>query len=221
MTPEEIAVALRQGIREKMLEPGAALIQEDLAGRFGVSRNPVREALRMLVTEGLVDMRPGEGFYVRTLSRDDLVELYELRIALEPQLAASIIDEVRGRDLDELQRMAEAIEAATELREWIARNFEFHSRLFELSNRPRSIAILTSLLSAVQPYSAENVGRLGGRSQASREHFEMIEAIRGRDAEKLAGMFVQHLDAARQRLIAAYSETPAQPSANLLIGVGK
>ena len=217
MTPEEIAVALRQAIREKVLEPGSALIQEDLASRFGVSRNPVREALRMLVTEGLVDMRPGEGAYVRRLSRDDLVELYDLRIALEPQLAVPIINEVRQRDIDDLQRIADDIAESTDLRHWTARNYEFHSCLFELSNRPRSAAILTSLLSAVQPYSSENVGRLGGAAQASHEHFEMIDAIRTRDAVKLASLFVEHLSAAKRRLIEAYTEVPAAPSPSALL----
>lgn len=217
MTPEDIAVALRQGIREKVLEPGAALIQEDLATRFGVSRNPVREALRMLAAEGLVDIRPGEGAYVRRLSRDDLVELYDLRMALEPQLARSIIDEVRPRELSELQALAQAIDTADELRTWTARNFEFHSRLYELANRPRSASILTSLLSAVQPYSIENVGRLGGATQASHEHFEMIEAIRTRDHTRLADLFIEHLRAAKERLVAAYSETPEASGASLLI----
>lgn len=206
MSPEEIAAALRQAIREKELPPGSALIQEDLAQRFGVSRNPVREALRMLVTDGLVDMRLGDGATVRRLSPTDLAELYDLRLAIEPLIARPIMDEARPRDIDELQRMADAIEQASDLTEWIRLNFDFHTFLFSLGNQPRTEAILTSLLSAVQPYSSEHIGQLGGRTQASSEHFEMIEAIRRRDAEALADLFRQHLSAAKSRLLKHYAE---------------
>lgn len=206
MSPEEIAAALRQAIREKELPPGSALIQEELAQRFGVSRNPVREALRMLVTDGLVDMRLGDGATVRRLSPTDLAELYDLRLAIEPLIARPIMDEARPRDIDELQRMAEAIEQASDLTEWIRLNFDFHAFLFSLGNQPRTEAILTSLLSAVQPYSSEHIGQLGGRTQASGEHFEMIEAIRRRDAEALADLFRRHLSAAKSRLLKHYAE---------------
>lgn len=211
MSPEEIAAALRQAIRVKELPPGSALIQEELAQRFGVSRNPVREALRMLVTDGLVDMRPGDGATVRRLSPADLAELYDLRLAIEPLIAKPIMDEARPRDIDELQRMAQAIESTTDLGDWIRLNFDFHAFLFALSNRPRTEAMLNSLLSAVQPYSSEHIGQLGGRTQASAEHLEMIDAIRRRDDAALAGLFVSHLSAAKERLLKHYGEA-AQPS---------
>ncbi len=204
MKPEDIADLLRQAIREKAIAPGSPLIQADLAEKFGVSRNPVREALRMLLTDGLVDMRPGDGAVVRRLTLHDLEELYELRIMLEPSMARFIIDEVRPRDVDELQAVAEDVEAQGDIHQWMLKNYEFHSLLYRLANRPRTAAVLLSLLNAVQPYSYENVETLGGRNQASTEHFDMIDAIRNRNDGLLAETMSRHLASAKDRLVEKY-----------------
>lgn len=204
MNPEEIADLLRRAIREKAIAPGAALIQADLADKFGVSRNPVREALRMLVTDGLVDMRPGDGAVVRRLDLSDIEELYELRVMLEPSLAKHIIDEARLRDLEQLTVLANEINSQTDIHQWMLLNYEFHSMLYRLANRPRTASVLQTLLDAVQPYSYENIDQLGGRSQASQEHFEMIEAIRSRDEDALAQLMSIHLSAAKDRLLEKY-----------------
>ncbi len=204
MKPEEIAEMLRQAIREKAISPGAPLIQADLAEKFGVSRNPVREALRMLLTDGLIDMRPGDGAVVRRLTLQDLEELYELRIMLEPSIARFIIDEVRPRDVDALQKAAEEVEAQNDIHQWMLKNYEFHSLLYRLANRPRTSAVLLSLLNAVQPYSYENIEKLGGRNRASSEHFDMINAVRERDEKLLAQIMQNHLATAKDRLVEKY-----------------
>ena len=206
MSPEEIAVALRASIRNKELAPGSTLVQEELGKNFGVSRNPVREALRMLVSEGLVEMTPGLGATVRVMEIGDLVELYDMRMALEPIFAQSIIDEVRRKDLDLLTVIAKKIEATDNSQKWIALNFEFHSRLYEYGAKGRARDILNSLLSAGQPYTLEHIEKLGGRTQASSEHFLMIEAIGDQNAGVLGKLFVQHLSAAKARLISAYTK---------------
>jgi DNA-binding GntR family transcriptional regulator len=205
MSPEEIAAALRVSIRNKTLSPGDTLVQEELAKNFGVSRNPVREALRMLVSEGLVEMTAGMGATVRMMDLDDLVELYDMRIALEPIFAQSIIEQIRRKDLDSLTKIAQNIEATSDIQKWVALNFEFHSNLYQLGATDRARDILNSLLSAVQPYTLEHIEKLGGKSQASQEHFFMIDAIGNNDSAKLGNLFVQHLSAAKARLIQAYS----------------
>ena len=205
MSPEEIAKSLRTSIRNKTLTPGTTLVQEELARNFGVSRNPVREALRMLVSEGLVEMTAGLGATVRMMDLDDLVELYNMRIALEPIFAQSIINEIRRKDFEKLTKIAQSIESTTDIQKWISLNFEFHSSLFQLGATDRARDILNSLLSAVQPYTLEHIEKLGGRTQASKEHFLMIDAIENNDSEALGTLFVQHLSAAKARLINAYS----------------
>lgn len=213
MSPEQIAALIGQAIREKIFEPGAPLIQEDLAKRFNVSRNPVREALKILAAQGVVSMPPGgAGATVRKLSITDLEELYDLRLALEPQIAPHIVRNATRRDLQALKALAEGMETASDIGDWMRANFEFHSTLYGLAERPHSEAILRSLLGSVQPYSQEHIEKLGGRSQASVEHFDMVQAIEDGNAEELAGLFTQHLETARKRLSDSFAQdSPADP----------
>ncbi|MBW1638094.1 GntR family transcriptional regulator [Microbacterium resistens] len=204
--PDDIAAAIAQAIREGVYAPGASLIQEDLARRFQVSRSPIREALRILAAEGVVDMPPGgQGASVRMLSSAELAEIYDLRITLEPRLAEAIIENVSGRTTSQLAALADEISAETEISSWMRLNFEFHRQLLLASERPLTSEILIGLLSTGQPYSRENIEVLGGQRQADAEHHEMVAAIRDRDAEKLSALIDAHLAAAKARLIEHYA----------------
>jgi DNA-binding GntR family transcriptional regulator len=214
MTPERLADALREAIRDRVLPPGELLVQKDLAARFEVSRNPVREALRTLAAEGLIVMTHGERAYVRQLTVADLEEIYDLRLALEPSLAPLIIDNASRRDISELRALAmEMAEIPsvdeTELRAWLRLNYTFHQRLFVLAGRPHTERILTSLLELAQPYAQRNVGPLGGRSTADVEHLEMIDRVEDKDAPALARIITQHMRAASDRVTAALMDEPA------------
>lgn len=176
-TPEQMAEALRRAIREKVIPPGSLLVQEDLARRFEVSRNPVREALRSLASEGLIEMTAGGRAAVRQLTLEDLQELYDLRIALEPTLAGPIVQEARSRDVTALRQQAEAMAAPVEAAAWLRLNYDFHQGLYQLSGRPHAQRICGNLLSLTQPYSQENIEVRGGRDVANDEHRQMTEAL--------------------------------------------
>jgi DNA-binding GntR family transcriptional regulator len=203
MNPEIIAQLIAQAIREGVFAPGAALVQEDLASRFEVSRSPVREALRILAAEGVVDMPPGGGATVKRRSAEELAELYDLRIAIEPTIAGFITGSISTKTIGELREIVERMDAAVGVRDWLSANYEFHVKLFGAADRPRTAEILTSLLAAAQPYSQENVAQLGGAPSAQVQHREMIAALEERDADRLAELFVAHLMDARDRLVAA------------------
>lgn len=203
--PERIADQLRREIRRGEIPPGGLLVQDELARRFGVSRNPLREALAALSGEGLVELRAGRRAVVRELSPAELVELYDLRICLEPVLAPWIIDAAAPRDVAALRTLARTTAQAEGTGDWLEANYELHSALYALANRPRTQEICLSLLGASQPYSAINIGRLGGRGQAEAEHEGMIAAIEGRDAPGLAALMVAHLSHARTALTASDS----------------
>ncbi|WP_058595448.1 GntR family transcriptional regulator [Microbacterium testaceum] len=206
MSPEVIASRIALAIREKVIPPGAALVQEDLARRFDVSRSPVREALRILATEGVIEMTPGGGASVRTLDRDELDELYELRLLLEPTIADDIVRRISRGEITALESRVAEMESATDVGRWMRSNFEFHTRLYDAAGRPRTAEILRGLLAAVQPYSQENVDHLGGRGQADEEHREMLTAIRDGHAERLAELLRTHLVSAKNRVAHALAE---------------
>jgi DNA-binding GntR family transcriptional regulator len=220
LRPEDMADLIRQGIREHVLVPGQQLVQDDLARRFGVSRNPVREALRMLAAEGLVTLAAGEGAVVRTLTEADLDELYRLRLALEPMLAGRIVANARGTDIDALQEVAAALDRPQEIESWLRDNYRFHVTLYALADQPHSARVLTNLLTLVQPYSLINVTRLDGRGKASKEHLAMVAAIRARDAKELAKLFRSHLGSARKQLLASSQRSDGDALAALR-GLGR
>lgn len=204
VTPDAIAQRIADDIRNGHYASGAPLIQDELAKRFGVSRNPVREALRLLEARGVVTIRGGEGATVRQLSSDDLDEVYTLRIALEPTIAEAIVDGCTNRTINRLEDEVEAMAALTDVAEWMRRNYAFHIALYELAERPRTAGILTELLSATQPYSRRNVDRLGGREQADQDHRDMVAAMRSGDAAALGEVLVRHLEVAVEHLTAEH-----------------
>jgi DNA-binding GntR family transcriptional regulator len=219
MTPERIAALIGQAIREKVFAPGTPLIQEDLAKRFNVSRNPVREALKILAAEGVVSMPPGgAGATVRRLSNQDLEELYHLRLVLEPEIAPHIINGAVKKHVEALRSLAHRMDDANETSSWMRLNYEFHIMLYELADRPHTESILRGLLSAVQPYSQENIETLGGRPQASHEHHLMVQAIVDGDPDRLSELFVVHLKTARERLVASFAADPSPDPMSSLRG---
>lgn len=207
----EISDRIARAIREKVFAPGTQLVQEDLARKFEVSRSPVREALRILSTEGLIEMAPGGGAYVRRLDRAELQELYDLRLLIEPTIVEAIVQHASAQDLAVLTELAEQMQYQEETVRWMRRNFEFHIRLYETARLPRTGDILKGLLTAVQPYSHENVALLGGRSQADSEHVAMVECIRREDADGLAALFREHIGSARTRVAESLSLEEEDP----------
>ncbi|MDY3678878.1 MAG: GntR family transcriptional regulator [Actinomyces urogenitalis] len=204
--PERITSALRRAIRRGELAPGSLLPQDELARRFEVSRNPLREALAVLAGEGLVELRPGRRAVVRRLTPAEVAELYDLRIAIEPTLAVPVVDAASPRALASLRELAAVTQAAEDHNDWLEANYEFHQALYALAERPRTQALCVQLLGASQPYSALNIGTLGGRAKAEAEHRQMIEAIDQRDPARLAELFCQHLRNARDALLVSMAE---------------
>src|SRR5579872_6519961 len=154
MRPDEIVSLLRRAIRERVLEPGQSLNQDDLAKRFGVSRVPLREALRTLVGEGLVVMRPGIGAVVTELDPDELDELLSLRGQLEPPLIAAVVGRARPSELAALRQMVVQMQTLgdTDRDAWSTQHYLFHRQLFELAGRPHSLRLVTQVLNLVEPY---------------------------------------------------------------------
>jgi DNA-binding GntR family transcriptional regulator len=123
-------------------------------------------------------------------------------------IAPFIVQGAMRRNVAELREMAETMLLAESVESWMRLNFAFHAYLYSLADRPHTESILRGLLSSVQPYSLENIQRLGGREQASREHVEMVDAIQDGDAETLASLFVVHLQSAKERLVSTMSAEP-------------
>jgi DNA-binding GntR family transcriptional regulator len=208
--PDEIAVALRRAVRERAIPPGQAVNQDELARRFGVSRIPLREALRTLVGEGLIIMKPGLGAVVTELDASEVQELYGLRLQLEPPLAKDIIDHVRRRDLDDLSALVASMKTLgeNESEEWSNINYRFHRRVYELSEKRHAVRLVVQVLNLVEPYARMHAHVLGSRPETQQEWDDVIDAMRTGDAERLQTLIADGIESARVALLASMGSPP-------------
>lgn len=202
LDPAHIAEYFRQGIRRREIEPGSTLNQKQLAESLGVSRIPVREALRMLAGEGLVELKPGQLARVVKLDRAEVAELYDLRLALEPPLAPAIVDAASPAQIRELAELAREMEETTDRSHWSTLNSEFHRRMYALTKRPHTLRIIVQVMSLVEPYSRVYVHLLDNFERVSREHTSMIAALRDADVDRLEQLIGEHLLGAKDGLLA-------------------
>lgn len=208
MRPDEIAIALRRAVRERVISPGQALNQDELARRFGVSRIPLREALRTLVGEGLIIMKPGLGAVVTELQASEVNELYGLRLQLEPPLAPDIIDHVRRRDVDDLAALVTAMQALgpEQSEEWSGISYRFHRRLYERSERKHTMRLVVQVLNLVEPYNRVHAHVLGSRARMTQEHADIVGALRSGDEARLAELITTSIVSARAELVASMDQ---------------
>ncbi len=200
-----MAEAVRRAIREGVLRPGQAIVQDDLAEQFGVSRIPLREALRIVAGEGLITMRRGQGARVTPLRLSEVEELYGLRLALEPAMAEPLIQQCRDVDVARLASMAQSMESmgASDSVGWSNVNYEFHRSMYALADRPHSLRVITQILNLVERYSRMYVHGLHSLDRVHHEHAEMIRALRSQDPHLLAANIRAHLKGARDGLRSA------------------
>lgn len=205
MRPDEIAAALRRAVRERAIPPGHAMNQDLLAKQYGVSRIPLREALRTLVGEGLVIMKPGLGAVVAELEPAEVEELYGLRLLLEPPLAEDIVDHVRRRDVDDLAVLVDEMSsfAPEASEEWSGGNYRFNRRLYELSEKRHAVRLVVQVLNLVEPYARMNAHVLGSRPRIQGVREAMVEALRAGDADRLRALIRTDIEDGTAELLAA------------------
>lgn len=181
---ERTLTALRGDILSGTLAPGQQLVQENVADRYGVSRVPVREALQLLTSEGLVSHVPNRGYFVTELSVTDLEEVYRLRQILEAEALRAAVPALRDDDVTEVRRLAEEVQQAPDLVTLTDANRRFHFALFNAAGMPRLTRLLRQLWDASDVYRALYFGQSSNRDRVAAEHAEMLDAIAARDAEE-------------------------------------
>lgn len=196
-----IAGALRKGILNGMLEGGESLRQEEIAREFGVSRIPVREALKQLEGEGLITFSPYRGATVARLSIEEVIETGEIKGALEP-LALRL--SIPKQTADELQRAEELLEES-ESEQRGARYAElsrrFHSALYAPAGRPRLLSMLQSVDITFDRYIRIYLEVMNIRNQAQQEHREILRLCKQKDSDAAVYALEQHIAVTVDRLL--------------------
>lgn len=197
-----------EALREKILRgdyaEGAPLRQDALAADLGVSRIPVREALRQLEVEGLVTFAPHQGAVVSTLSLAEIEELFELRALIETDLLRRAVPRLGPEDVARADRILEAYDEAFargDVAAWGALNWEFHSALLAAADRPFTMGIVQNLQNQSERYMRMQLALTHGEGRASREHHAIADAARRGDAEHACVLLAAHILGAGRALV--------------------
>ncbi|MGX5682424.1 GntR family transcriptional regulator [Schumannella luteola] len=195
---------LREDIIDWRLEPGTVLAEVELSERLGVSRTPVREALGRLVADGLVAAQGGRGLVVTAVSLDDIAQLFELRQALEQQLARLA---ARGRDPRVFEELAIEFAAAPALlatddrEDYYGLVARFDQAMDAAAGNPYLVAALRTVrphLARVRRMSQDDTARL---VEAAHEHLTIVEAVAAGDGELAASATHVHLHRSLQNIL--------------------
>ena len=190
---QEVAELLRERIFSHELAPGSWIDELKLAEEYGISRTPLREALKVLATEGLVTMKVRRGAYVTEVSDTDLSDVYHLLALLESDAAGVVAEKASQAQIEELQDLHGELEKAVGNRErFFEINEAFHMRLLEIANnrwRNQMVADLRKVMKLNRHNSLLKSGRI---EESVAEHRAIMAALAARNAEACAQRMREH-----------------------------
>jgi DNA-binding GntR family transcriptional regulator len=202
---------LRAAILEGRLEPGTELTEVALAEQLGVSRGPLREAIGRLAAEGLVSVSPRRGAVVRSLSKEEFLELYQVREALERmamQLAALRLTDEEFDGLTALNEEMAAHAAGNKVEAFFEANLAFHARLLEASGNEKLQELYRQLLGQLGRYRLRSLTLRGNLQRSVSEHKTILRAARRGDAERAAQLMAEHIRVPQRRAMALEEVEP-------------
>ncbi len=200
--PEDLAEALRADIATGALEPGATLVQDALAKRYGVSRIPVREALKQLEAEGLVDIVFGDGTFVHSPDRDEVVEIFELRMQLEPHVLRLSVPRLGPRDFEAADAALAALRQSDSEVPVTVSDWHFFEALYAGATRPLYLHLIRDLRLRLSGL-INHVEAANDRAAIAADLDSLLETVRKGDEKDAASRLVRYLIRTRETLVAA------------------
>lgn len=209
-----VADKLRDQIIRGEIPEGAQLRQDIIATQFGVSRIPVREALRQLHAEGLITIVQNRGAIVPELSPADIEELFGIRALLEPEVLKLSIPKLTQDDFAQaetiLRKYANELRREEHVASWGRLNWQFHSVLYSRADRPQFMSIIRNVNNKGERYTRLQLYLTHGMKRANDEHRRILDLCRERDVTAACKLLKQHIQYAGQSLKEALRERRSQ-----------
>lgn len=208
-----VAERLRDQIIRGEIPEGAQLRQDAIASQYRVSRIPVREALRQLDAEGLIEIVHNRGAIVPALSPEDIGEIFSIRALLEPEVLKLSIPHLTEQDFMEADRVLQTY--VRELRQqehvsaWGRLNWEFHSILYSRANQPRFMGIIRNVNNSGERYTRLQLYLTHGIKRANEEHHQILQLCRKRETGAACKLLRQHIQFAGESLKEALEQKRA------------
>jgi DNA-binding GntR family transcriptional regulator len=197
---EAVLAELRTMISTGELRPGEPIRQVPVAQALGVSRVPVREALKVLQAEGHAAYSPHRGYVVRTLDPTELRECYRIRELLEAEAVRIAVP--RLSTVDHLEQALSDVEGARDVRSIAAANRRFHFGLYESCGMPRLVELIRTLWDATDAYRSRYFADPANLHAINTEHRAVLEAVRDKDVERAVALLDEHRSHALRTLTA-------------------
>lgn len=195
---QQVAEKLREQIFNRELEPGSWIDEQKLALDYGISRTPLREALKVLAAEGLITMKVRRGAYVAEMSVRDVTQIYHLLGLLESDAAAQLAACVSPDALAELETLHQALIASVHQHDLFFRTNEtFHLRLLALSGNPWREQMVLDLRKIMKLNRHHSLFREGRIAESLAEHEAVMDALRTGNASAAAARMKAHFEAGR------------------------
>ncbi|MEY3528814.1 MAG: hypothetical protein RLZZ549_1301, partial [Pseudomonadota bacterium] len=175
---------LRVRIFAHELAPGTWIDEQTLAKEFGISRTPLREAIKVLAAEGLITMKLRRGAYVTEVNRGDLEQIFTILSLLEGQAAKEAATKAQEKDLNELDDMHLRLEKAAadrNLDQFFEVNVRFHERIIAIANNPWMTGVIADLRKVLKLQRKDSLSRTGRLQSSLSEHREILKALLERD----------------------------------------
>ena len=201
---EVVFNTLRQAILKGELKPGERLMEIALAEKLGVSRTPIREAMRKLELEGYVIMLPRRGTYVANISIRDINEVFEIRTTLDALASGLAAERITEEELEQLERLLVSIGENIETRNMkkvVEDDMEFHDILYKASRNQRLVGIISNLREQMTRFRSMSMSYPGRLKKTLEEHSRLVEAIAQRDVELAQKLAVEHMENSEQTLL--------------------
>ncbi|MFN8189131.1 MAG: GntR family transcriptional regulator [Nocardioidaceae bacterium] len=202
VSSQRIAARLREEVLSGQIPPGTWLRQDDIAARLGTSRLPVREALRILETEGLAELLPNRGARVPVLDLDEVNTLYRMRERLEPLTLILSLEHLTDEQVDEMAHIQHLIESSPDTAHFLALDRDFHMASYAACPSEQLLATTIRLWNSTQHYRRAFMTLAGTdrMSVVNAEHHLILDAVRRRDPEDAERFLAGHIRRTRVEL---------------------
>ena len=192
---QDVAERLRQQIFARQLEPGTWIDEMKLCAEYGISRTPLREALKVLAVEGLVTMKVRRGAYVTEMSRDDVAQVYQLLALLESDAAGSVAARATAAERAELAQLHARLEAQVRKRDaFFATNELIHMTLLRMAGNRWATQTVTDLRKVMKLNRHHSLFKHGRLAESLAELRALMQAIEARDAQAAASLMKAHFE---------------------------
>ncbi|SLN37442.1 putative HTH-type transcriptional regulator YdfH [Roseovarius litorisediminis] len=207
--PDVIADDLRERILSGEMAEGETIRQEALAKEYDVSRMPIREALKRLDSEGLVQLAANRGASVTKHSLREIGEIFDLRVLIEVDLFRRAIPAMTSTDFSRCEAILEEMEGsydADDVGKWGALNFKYHAALYAAADRKLTNELLQGISLHADRYVRMHLSVMKQREPARKEHRDLLAMAQARDIERGCALLSQHISRTKDQLLQLVAE---------------